>query len=90
MSKAVADLREGGRVRQQVDPRDARARRIGLTARGREAIEAGRRIRSELVGETAARHGAEDLQAARRVLAESIARHCGDSAMRGPPVLPPR
>ena len=88
-SKAVADLRKRGWVRQQVDPDDARARRIGLTERGREAIEAGRRIRSELVAETAALHGAQDLQAARRVLADVITRHGGASAVRGRRVLPP-
>ena len=89
-SKAVADLRERGWLRQEIDPQDARARRIGLTDRGREAIEAVRRIRFELVAETGALHGAEDLQAARRVLAGVIARHGGDSAVRGRRVLPPR
>ena len=82
-SKAVADLRRRGWLRQQVDSQDARARRVGLTERGREAIEAGRRIRSELVAETAAVHGAKDLQATRRVLAGAIARLGGDSAVRG-------
>ena len=33
-SKAVADLRKRGWLRQQVDPQDARARRIGLTETG--------------------------------------------------------
>jgi DNA-binding MarR family transcriptional regulator len=89
-SKAVADLRDRGWVQQRVDPQDARARRIGLTERGRAAIEAGRRIRSDLVAETAALHAAPDLQATRRVLAGVIARHGSDSAVRGRRVLPPR
>ena len=89
-SKAVADLRARGWLQQQVDPTDGRARRVGLTERGRAAIEAARRIRAALVTETAALHSQDDLQVARRVLADAIARLGGDSAVRGRRVLPPR
>ena len=89
-SKAVADLRARGWVRQQVDPMDAqgptdRAHRTGPGGdRGGPADprRAGRRNR--------ALHSTHDLQAARRVLADAIARHGGDSAVRGRRVLPPR
>ncbi len=89
-SKAIADLRQRGWVRQQVDPEDGRARRIALTARARSAIEAGQRIRADLVAEITATHGADDVRAARRVMTDVIARHGGEGVVRGRRVLPPR
>jgi DNA-binding MarR family transcriptional regulator len=47
-SKSVAELEDLGYVERAADPRDGRVRRIGLTARGREAVECSRRVRREL------------------------------------------
>src|SRR5688500_13645873 len=52
-SKAVADLERRGYVERAADPGDARVRRVSLSARGRAAIEAGRRHRAALESELA-------------------------------------
>jgi DNA-binding MarR family transcriptional regulator len=89
-SKAVADLQKRGWVELTVDPADRRARLVGLSARGRAAVEAGRVARAELVEELVRECGASDMAAAQRVLSVMITRHGGDVAVRSRRVLPPR
>jgi DNA-binding MarR family transcriptional regulator len=89
-SKAVADLQKRGWVELTVDPDDRRARLVGLSARGRAAVEAGRVARAELVTELLRECGARDMAAAQRVLSTMITRHGGDVAVRSRRVLPPR
>ena len=89
-SKAVWDLQKRGWVVLTVDPGDRRARLVGLSARGRAAVEAGRVARAELVAELLLECGARDMAAAQRVLSTMITRHGGDVAVRSRRVLPPR
>lgn len=89
-SKAVADLQTRGWVELTVDPDDRRARLVGLSARGRAAVDAGRIVRAEFVAELARECGTRDMAAARRVLSTMITRHGGDVAIRSRRVLPPR
>jgi len=89
-SKAVADLQRRGWVDLSSDPQDRRAKVVALSERGRAAVEAGRVVRAELVGELDQECGAEDMAAARRVLTRMISRHGGDVAIRSRRVLPPR
>jgi DNA-binding MarR family transcriptional regulator len=88
-SKAVADLERRGYVARAADPDDARVRRVGLTARGEEAIEAGRRHRAAIEAELADRLGARRLHAARRLLNEAVTALGADAPVRGRRVLPP-
>jgi DNA-binding MarR family transcriptional regulator len=89
-SKSVADLERRGYVERVADPADGRARRAGLTARGRAAIEAGRRGRAAIEAELAAAHGAERVAAARELLVDVLAATGGDAALRARRVRPPR
>ncbi len=88
-SKAVADLQRRGWVALNVDPADARARRVALSERGLAAVEASRTVRAELVAELTAECGTADLTAARRVLSTMIGRVGGDIAVRSRRVMPP-
>ena len=89
-SKSVADLERRGYVARTPDPADARARLVALTDRGRAAIEGGRRHRAEIADELAQRFGPRRVEAARRVLTETIAALGGDPAVRGRRVRAPR
>ena len=88
-SKAVADLQRRGWVALNVDPADARARRVALSERGLAAVEASRAVRAELVADLTAECGTADLTAARRVLSVMIGRVGGDIAVRSRRVMPP-
>jgi DNA-binding MarR family transcriptional regulator len=88
-SKAVADLERRGYVARERDPGDARARLVGLTARGEAAIEAGRRHRAALEAELAERLGPRRVEAARRALAETVTALGAETAVRGRRVRPP-
>jgi DNA-binding MarR family transcriptional regulator len=48
VSKSVRELEALGYVSRSADPRDARVRRVALTSRGRDAVEAAREIRERL------------------------------------------
>jgi DNA-binding MarR family transcriptional regulator len=88
-SKAVADLERRGYVRRAADPGDGRARLVALTARGDQAIEAGRRHRAAVDAELAAKLGAERVEAARRTLVDALEVFGGSAAVRGRRVRPP-
>jgi len=53
-SKSVGELVELGYLERIADPSDARLRLVGLSPRGRAAVEATRRIRAEIEAELAA------------------------------------
>jgi DNA-binding MarR family transcriptional regulator len=61
-SKAVAELTGLGYLERSVDPSDARVRRIGLSSRGAEMVEAARAIRASMEAELAAELGAEHIE----------------------------
>lgn len=71
-SKAAAELEELGYVRREVDPADARVRRIVLTARGHGAVAAARRARAAVVAELRERLGARRVAAAERLLRDVL------------------
>jgi DNA-binding MarR family transcriptional regulator len=89
-SKSVADLERRGYVERTADPDDARARRVGLTERGRAVIAAAREQRAALGGELAERLGERRLESARRLLLDVVADLGGEAAIRGRRVRPPR
>jgi DNA-binding MarR family transcriptional regulator len=88
-SKAVADLERRGYVQREADPADGRARRVALTARGRAAIDAGRRHRAAVEAELAERLGRRRVEAARRTLVDALEALGGGAAVRGRRVRPP-
>lgn len=90
VSKSVADLERRGYVTREVDPADARVRRVTLTHRATAAVEAGRRARAELATELADRFGLRRVEAARRLLAEVLEELGADVAVRRRRVRPPR
>jgi DNA-binding MarR family transcriptional regulator len=65
-SKTVGDMEALGLVERHADAGDHRIRRIALSARGRELLDAGRRERAAL--QEAVAPSARDLAATRRVL----------------------
>jgi DNA-binding MarR family transcriptional regulator len=89
-SKAVADLERRGYVERVAGAEDARVRSVSLTARGRAAIEAGRRHRAALEAELAERLGPRRVESARRLLADVGGALGADAAVRGRRVRPPR
>jgi DNA-binding MarR family transcriptional regulator len=88
-SKAVADLERRGYVRREPDPDDRRVRRVALTARGKAAIEAGRRHRAALEAELAERLGPRRVESARRTLVDALEALGGADAVRCRRVRPP-
>jgi len=89
-SKSVADLERRGYVARAPDPADGRARLVGLTDRGRAAIEGGRRHRRALSEELAGKLGPRRVETARQVLLDAVAALGGEAAIRGRRVRPPR
>jgi DNA-binding MarR family transcriptional regulator len=71
-SKQVRELEELGLVERREVPGDLRARTVALTAAGRAAIDAGRRVQAELEAELVATVGADKVAAAKEVLARLI------------------
>jgi DNA-binding MarR family transcriptional regulator len=90
VSKAVADLERRGYVERTQDPDDARARHVGLTARGLGAIAAARDKRAALAGELADRFGPDRVAVARGLLLDVVAELGGEPAVRGRRVRAPR
>lgn len=89
-SKAVADLERRGYVERVTGDADGRVRTVALTARGRAAIEAGRRHRAALEAELAGALGPRRVKAARRLLADAAAELGTGASVRGRRVRPPR
>jgi DNA-binding MarR family transcriptional regulator len=82
-SKATAELEGLGYVERTPDPRDARVRRVALTARGEAAIEAARRARAAVVGELRERLGAARVAAAEELLSDVLRETGAEPAIRG-------
>lgn len=82
-SKAAAELERLGYLARFADPGDGRIRRIGLSARGEAAIEAGRAARAALAAELAGRVGEERLEAMRKALVDFLDAAGGFEAVRG-------
>jgi DNA-binding MarR family transcriptional regulator len=68
MSALIGDLEKGGYVERVVDPGDARAARVRLTARGRAYGRAVRSFARSLEGEWARQIGAERMEELRSTL----------------------
>jgi DNA-binding MarR family transcriptional regulator len=82
-SKAAAELERLGYLARSADPVDGRIRRIGLSARGEAAIQAGREARAALAAELAGRVGEERLEAMRTALVDVLDAAGGFEAVRG-------
>jgi DNA-binding MarR family transcriptional regulator len=68
-SKQVSELEAGGYVERVGVAGDQRVRVVRVTAKGRAAMAAGRRLQAELEAEIAERLGEEKVTAAKEVLA---------------------
>jgi DNA-binding MarR family transcriptional regulator len=90
VSKTVAELERLGYAERRPGPGDARVRLVALTERGREAVEAARAARAEVVAELRARLGPRRVDAAARLLREVIELHGGGADVRARRVRPPR
>jgi DNA-binding MarR family transcriptional regulator len=90
VSKTVTELERLGYAERRPGPGDGRVRLVGLTARGREAVEAARAARAQVVAELRDRLGARRVDAAARVLREAIELHGGGAQVRARRVPPPR
>jgi DNA-binding MarR family transcriptional regulator len=73
VSKSVRELEAIGYVERWSDAADGRVRRVALTDKGRDVLEAGRAARAALNSELAEALGAERLQAAARTLKAALA-----------------
>ena len=67
-AQIIDDMARRGYVRRQPDPRDARARLIELTGRGRAALAAARRFHRTYEDQLTAAHGAAAVARVRAVL----------------------
>ena len=68
VSKTALELEAMGYVAREVDAKDTRVRRIGLTARGRAVVERARTARAKLEAALVEAVGARSVNAARRTL----------------------
>jgi DNA-binding MarR family transcriptional regulator len=88
VSKAVRELEALGYVTREADAADARVRRVALTLRGRDAIEASREIRASLNARFASALGADRVAEAAATLADALGAAGGLEAVRGRRVRP--
>lgn len=88
-SKAAAELEELGYVRREVDPGDARVRRLVLTARAHGAIEAARAGRAAVVERLRERLGGRRVAAAERLLRDVLLELGVAETIRARRVRPP-
>jgi DNA-binding MarR family transcriptional regulator len=89
-SKSVSELEALGYLERTADPRDGRARRVGLSGRGRAAVETTRAVRAGIERELAAALGAERLDAARMTALAALEWAGGAEAVSARRVPPPR
>ena len=89
-SKIVTELERLGYLERLPAPHDARVRQVGLTLRGRDAVEAARRARAALEERFKERAGAHRLQDCRGLLADLLDGLGGTAAIRHREVRPPR
>jgi DNA-binding MarR family transcriptional regulator len=71
-AQIVDDMQRRGYVERHPDPRDARARPVGLSGRGRRALAEARRFHRDFERRLQRRHGAEAVATLRAML-EAIA-----------------
>ncbi|PZG31038.1 MarR family transcriptional regulator [Spongiactinospora gelatinilytica] len=90
VSKTIGELERLGYVERAADRRDARIHRIRLTARGRDAVMAARRLRAEMEERLALAVGRARLADARDVLVAALDALGGTVAVRDREVRPPR
>jgi DNA-binding MarR family transcriptional regulator len=81
-SKAATELEELGYVRREVDPSDARVRRLVLSERGHGAVAAAREARAAVVAELRERLGTRRVTTAERVLREVLAATGAEETVR--------
>jgi DNA-binding MarR family transcriptional regulator len=81
-SKAALELERLGYLERSPDPSDGRVRRVGLSARGRAAVEAGREARAAVAEELAATLGRERAAALRGELLAALDAAGGMEAVR--------
>jgi DNA-binding MarR family transcriptional regulator len=81
-SKAASELEALAYVRREVDPSDARVRRLVLTERGHGVVAAARAARAAVVDELRERLGARRVSAAERVLRETVAAMGAEESVR--------
>jgi DNA-binding MarR family transcriptional regulator len=67
-AQIIDDMAARGYVRRQPDPRDARARLIELTPRGRDALACARRFHHDYEKRLAAAHGMDKIAGLRSIL----------------------
>jgi DNA-binding MarR family transcriptional regulator len=89
-SKAASELEELGYVRREVDPTDARVRRLVLAERGRNAVAAAREARAAVTAELRERLGARRVSAAELVLRGVLTELGAEDAVRARRVRLPR
>jgi DNA-binding MarR family transcriptional regulator len=82
VSKSVAELEGLGYLERKVDPSDARARRIGLSKRGKQLIAETRRRRAAIEHRLEVTHGKHKLARLRSELAEVLDSLGGSEAVR--------
>ncbi|MEU8828101.1 helix-turn-helix domain-containing protein [Streptomyces sp. NPDC048636] len=88
-SKALAELERLGYTERVPDDRDARVRRVRLTARGRAAVTAARAARAALDARLADRFGDRRLAEQRALLSEVLDELGGSDAVRRRDIRPP-
>jgi DNA-binding MarR family transcriptional regulator len=81
-SKAAGELEALGYAERVPDEADARVRRVRLSARGEEAVEATRAVRAEVAAELAERLGARRVETLRRSLLAALDATGGMEAVR--------
>jgi DNA-binding MarR family transcriptional regulator len=89
VSKTVGELEALGYLERRASSADARVRLVRLTGRGREAIEAARRARREVIGELRVALGARRVDAATAVLREVLGAQGAQPDIRRRRVRPP-
>jgi DNA-binding MarR family transcriptional regulator len=89
-SKAASELEALGYLRRELDPADARVRRLVLAERGHEAVAAAREARAAVTAELRERLGARPVGAAERVLREVVTELGAEDAVRARRVRLPR
>jgi DNA-binding MarR family transcriptional regulator len=89
-SKVTAELESLGYLERSSDPADGRVRRVGLSKRGREAIEDTRAARAEVAELLAERLGPRRVETLRRGLLDALEAAGGTEAVRARRVPPVR
>jgi DNA-binding MarR family transcriptional regulator len=89
-SKVTAELEALGYVERRADPDDGRVRRVGISARGRAAIEDTRTARAEVAELLAERLGGRRVESLRRGLLDALEAAGGMEAVRARRVPPVR